>query len=38
MFVVQSKDRETQACIGGELTVEMDREKIQQLLEVTEAK
>jgi general stress protein 26 len=28
MFVLQSKDRETQACVGGELTVQMDREKI----------
>lgn len=28
MFVFQSRDRECQACVGGELTVEMDREKI----------
>ncbi|MDO9335324.1 MAG: pyridoxamine 5'-phosphate oxidase family protein [Caulobacter sp.] len=30
MFTIQSKDREFQACVGGELTVEMDRAKIAQ--------
>jgi general stress protein 26 len=30
MFVVQSRDRECQACVGGELTVEMDRARIDQ--------
>jgi len=30
MFVVQAKDGDVQACVGGELTVEMDREKIQR--------
>jgi general stress protein 26 len=30
MFVLQAKDRETQACISGDLTVEMDREKIER--------
>ena len=28
MFTIQAKDREFQACVAGELTVEMDREKI----------
>jgi len=28
MLVIQSRDREAQACIGGDLTIEMDREKI----------
>eukprot|EP01030_Chromulinospumella_sphaerica_P019199 gene19199-19084_t len=28
MFIVQSRDREFQACVGGEMTVEMDRDKI----------
>jgi general stress protein 26 len=30
MFVLQAKDRETQACVSGELTVEMDRDKIEK--------
>lgn len=28
MFVVMASDKEAQACVGGELTVEMDRAKI----------
>lgn len=30
MFIVQSRDREFQACVGGELTVEMERDRIRQ--------
>ncbi len=30
MLVIQSKDREAQACVGGELTIEMDRARIDQ--------
>ncbi len=30
MFILQSKDGECQGCVGGELTVEMDRGRIEQ--------
>jgi len=30
MFIVQSRDKELQACISGELSVQMDRERLER--------
>jgi general stress protein 26 len=30
MFIVQGKERDLQACISGELTIEMDRERLER--------